>query len=111
MRCILVESTGPVFSSGHDFGDFAYTSPAEQRETLDICAELNTLLNQAPQVTVAAVEGSCYGGGVALAASCDLVLAHEELASFTLPGTRDGGFCHTPSVAVAARVSSTRKVG
>ena len=35
-------------------------------------------------------------GGVQLAASCDLVLAHEG-ASFCLPGVRSpGGFCHTP---------------
>lgn len=109
VRCILIEAQGPVFSSGHDFGDLAYASREEQTAVLEICAEVNVLLNTVPQVTVAAVAGGCYGGGVQLAASCDLVLAHADHASFTLPGARDGGFCHTPAVPVASRVASTRK--
>ena len=57
-----------------------------------------------PQVTVAAVAGACLAGGAQLAASCDLVLARED-ATFCLPGVRSGGFCHTPAVALGARLA------
>ena len=109
VRTILIESTGPVFSSGHDFGDFADQSAERQRAILDICSEVNVLLQEAPQVSVAAVAGKAFAGGAQLAASCDLVLARQEDATFCLPGVRNGGFCHTPAVAFGQRVPA-RKV-
>ena len=72
---------------------------------LEVCADVNAALSEVPQVTMAAVGGACLAGGVQLAASCDLVLAHEG-ASFCLPGVRSpGGFCHTPAVAAGARLA------
>ena len=72
---------------------------------LEVCADVNAALSEVPQVTMAAVGGACLAGGAQLAASCDLVLAHEG-ASFCLPGVRSpGGFCHTPAVAVGARLA------
>ena len=105
VRVVLLESSGPVFSSGHDFRDFAGASAAEQRRVLEVCADVNAALSEVPQVTVAAVGGACLAGGAQLAASCDLVLAHED-ASFCLPGVRSpGGFCHTPAVAMGTRLA------
>ena len=106
VHVILIESDGPVFSSGHAFDDFVDSSPCEVRSLLELCATVNVLLREVPQPTVAAVAGSCLAGGAQLAASCDLLLAHRELATFCLPGTKGGGYCHTPSVAVAERVGT-----
>ena len=104
VRTLLLESTGPVFSSGHDFNDFHEAPAAEQRRVLEMCADVNALLAEVPQVSVAAVSGACVAGGAQLAASCDLVIARDD-ARFCLPGVRTGGFCHTPAVAVGARVA------
>ena len=106
VRCVAIEATGPVFSAGHDFADFAGASDADARTTLDACAELNLLLGRIPQVSVAAVGGAALAGGAQLAASCDIVLAHAEAASFCLPGVHRSGFCHTPAVALGARVGA-----
>ena len=103
IKCIVIASTGPVFSSGHDFADFYEKTPGEADEVLMLCAEVNMMLQRVPQPTIAAVQGLATAGGCALASSCDLVVASEE-ARFCLPGTRGRGFCHTPSVAVADRI-------
>lgn len=104
VRAIVVSASGPVFSSGHDFRDFRGATRAEQRELVELCADVNALLGEVPQPTVAAVAGKCVAGGLQLAASCDLVLARED-ATFCLPGVKTGGFCHTPAVALGARVA------
>ena len=106
VRVIVLESSGPIWSSGHDFKDFHGASDVAARDVLNLCSEVNMLLSAVPQVTIAAVTGGCIAGGAQLAASCDLVLAQAESASFLLPGASGGGFCHTPAVAIAARVSA-----
>ena len=107
VRAIVVSASGPVFSSGHDFRDFRGATRAEQREIVELCADVNALLGEVPQPTVAAVAGKCVAGGLQLAASCDLVLARED-ATFCLPGVKTGGFCHTPAVALGARATPPR---
>merc|ERR1712232_759143 len=105
VRCIVIASTGPVFSSGHDMRDFTSdVSKQAQAATLDLCAEVNMLLSRVPQPTVALVDGHAMAGGCQLAASCDLLLA-TETSKFALPGVRSKqGFCHTPGVAVASKI-------
>eukprot|EP00965_Chrysotila_dentata_P241208 6204147-Pleurochrysis_carterae.AAC.2 len=49
VRAILLEATGPTFSSGHDFRDFQGASQHEQREVLQICGNVNKLLTRVPQ--------------------------------------------------------------
>lgn len=110
VRAILLASTGPVFSSGHDFADFFKASREQQTEVLQACSDVNMLLGRVPQVTVAIVDGLASAGGCQLAASCDLVYASASRARFCLPGSRGGhGFCHTPAVSVAHRATSVRK--
>ena len=42
-----------------------------------------------PKPTIAAVQGPCYGGGVGLAATCDMAIASEE-AAFSLSEVKLG---------------------
>ncbi|CAE7208528.1 Echdc3 [Symbiodinium natans] len=108
VRVVLVEAQGNVFSSGHNFGDFAAEKGREAHErTLKLCSEVNMLLQEIPQPTLAVVQGLATAAGCQLACSCDLVLAADS-AAFQLPGAATGGFCHTPAVSVAARASSLR---
>ena len=71
----VILSGDPVFSAGADLKDRALTthklSQIERRQALllgpDMCAAWAAL----EQVTIAAIEGFCIGGGVALSVACD----------------------------------------
>jgi len=70
-----------TFCRGMDLGSMA-TQPAG--DGLRAFAAVLAALRNAPRPTVALVDGEAMGGGVGLAAACDLVLATER-ASFALP--------------------------
>jgi polyketide biosynthesis enoyl-CoA hydratase PksH len=78
-RAALISAAGPSFCSGLDLGRVPrswYADPAAVPPWRLFC-----LLRDAPLVTVALVDGAATGGGVALAAACDLVAAGQH-ASF-----------------------------
>ncbi|CAK9071937.1 unnamed protein product [Durusdinium trenchii] len=64
------------------------------------------LLREVAPPSIAVVQGLATAAGCQLACSCDLVLA-ADTAAFQLPGAANGGFCHTPAVAVAQRTSAS----
>ena len=104
---IVLASTGPVFSSGHDLGEMATLGEPELRGLFDACTRAMKAMAAAPQVVVAQVQGLATAAGAQLAASADLVVASEN-ARFATPGGRGGLFCHTPMVAVARQVGRKR---
>ncbi len=66
----------PVFSAGADLKDPAMLARAEmsilaKREALRLGPDMCDAFEALDQVTIAAIEGFCIGGGVALAVSCD----------------------------------------
>lgn len=78
-RLLILVGTRKAFCAGADLADFpAFTTdPAAatafrkgMREGLDRLCDL-------PIATVAAIEGPCYGAGVALALACDIRVAGE----------------------------------
>jgi len=92
-RAVIVTGAGRVFSAGADvdmltrIGE-SYT-PEQTRE--EICKWRATFdaLEQLPQVTIAAVNGLAYGGGVVLALACDFRIASSR-AIFGLPEIKLG---------------------
>src|SRR3954465_11679731 len=74
VRVLLVTGAGPSFCAGADIADLLSGSDAEdpmadvRRDNLAAQAALRNF----PHPTVAAIRGHCIGGGVELAASCDL---------------------------------------
>jgi len=90
---VLRGAGGRAFASGtditvfHDFHDGADGIAYEQR--------LTRVVNRVEEVakpTVAAVEGYCFGGGLAIAAVCDLRVATRS-AKFGMPIARTLGNC------------------
>ena len=87
---IAVVLTGaPVFSAGADLADPALAARAaapliERREMMRIGPDLCAAWEGLDQVTIAAVEGFCLGGALALAVACDFRIAGKG-AHFRLP--------------------------
>ena len=84
VRVVIVHGAGRAFSAGADlasFGDPAGTLP---RDAADAGREMAEAIEAMQAVTIAAVHGHCVGGGVVLAAACDLRIAAES-TRFSIP--------------------------
>lgn len=68
VRCIVLTHAGNTFCAGADLK----RGSAGSRYSL---VDLFTLIQQGPKVVVAKISGHCMGGGVGLAAACDISVA------------------------------------
>ena len=91
MRVIVLRGAGKHFCAG---ADVSGRGEGEPRFTL---ATLLETIERTPKPTIAVVQGAAAGGGMALAACCDIVLGTPE-AFFTIPEARLG---MAPSVTLA----------
>ncbi|XP_054707151.1 enoyl-CoA hydratase domain-containing protein 3, mitochondrial-like isoform X2 [Uloborus diversus] len=103
LRCILLQSTGPVFSSGHDLKELLSSDTGKREEIFRKCSELMVGLRNLPVPTVAVVNGLAAAAGCQLVASCDIAVA-TSTSEFSTPGASVGLFCSTPGVAVSRNV-------
>ena len=81
-RVVALVGTPGEFCRGMDLGELAYGGAA--REGLRAFAALVAGLRQLGRPTLAIVDGDAVGGGVGLAAACDVVVASTR-ATFALP--------------------------
>ncbi|RNM16302.1 enoyl-CoA hydratase-related protein [Nocardioides pocheonensis] len=65
LRC----AGGKAFAAGNEISDFLDRDAVAYEESI---RELLVALFELPQVTIAAVDGACVGGGLAVATHCDL---------------------------------------
>jgi len=95
LKVLVLESAlDGVFSAGVDVAAHARERAAQMLEAFH---GLLRRIDALPQVALAAVDGSCLGGGCELAASCDVVLATPR-ARFGQPEIDLG--CFPPAAAV-----------
>jgi len=85
IKLVVLRGAEHAFSAGADLPAFmaALTGP-DSRAAAELGLRACTSLLSLPQITVAAIEGSCVGGGLVLAANCDLRFATRD-AKFKIP--------------------------
>lgn len=76
---VLRGAGGKAFAAGNEISDFLDRDAVAYEESI---RSLLLALFELPQVTIAAVDGACVGGGLAVATHCDLRIA--------TPGSRFG---------------------
>lgn len=92
VRLVMLAANGKSFSAGADLSWMQRMAGYSYEENLsDACAlaELLRFINALPKPTIALVQGAAFGGGVGLAAVCDLVLA-TPAAQFCLSEVKLG---------------------
>lgn len=95
IRYIVVASGKPsVFIAGADINEFTKVTGAEQaREYTRFGQQAFHRFSKLPQITVAAINGACLGGGCELALSCDYrVMSDSPKATIGLPEVKLGIF-------------------
>lgn len=92
VRVILLKSNGKSFCAGADIAwQSAMLDKSLEENEKDI-AKFGNLCNvifNSPKPVIASVKGACFGGGVGIASSCDVVLATEQ-STFSLSEVRLG---------------------
>jgi len=86
---IIFTGTGDAFASGANIRELRALTPETAREFALRGQQLMQRIADAPQLTIAAINGYCMGGGLDLALACDLRVASPN-AVFAHPGARLG---------------------
>ena len=111
VRVMVIRSSGPAFSAGHDLTEIQLRSEEDSakrqervQSLLEACAALMTRIMHAPKPVIACVQGIASAAGCQLVSACDLAIASEQ-ATFCTPGVNIGVFCTTPLVGIGRNVS------
>lgn len=81
VKVLVVSGAGRAFCAGFDL-DAAGGEP--DRDRIDLGRRMADAVGGIPAVTIAAIHGHCVGGGLVLAAACDIRLATED-TRFSIP--------------------------
>jgi 3-hydroxyacyl-CoA dehydrogenase/enoyl-CoA hydratase/3-hydroxybutyryl-CoA epimerase len=93
-RLVIASGKASIFIAGADVSEFSKVTSAQQAaEYTRFGQQVLHRFSKLPQVTVAAINGACLGGGCELAISCDYrVMSDNPKAVIGLPETKLGIF-------------------
>lgn len=89
IEAIIFTGTGDVFASGADISELVRLSPTTARRFSRLGQQTFQQIADATQITIAAINGYCMGGGLDLALACDLRVASPD-AVLSHPGAKRG---------------------
>ncbi|MGB8858244.1 MAG: enoyl-CoA hydratase/isomerase family protein [Ilumatobacteraceae bacterium] len=81
LKVVVVSGAGRSFSAGADLSAFSTAAPMEDRQ---VGWRMGRAMDEMRAVTVARIQGWCVGGGLVVAAGCDLRVA-ADTARFSIP--------------------------
>ena len=89
VRAIVLAGSGGCFCAGGDIAGMKDMKAGASRARLQDIHRLVRLMHYGPKPVIAAVEGWAVGGGLSLAAACDVIVASRE-AKFALSFAKIG---------------------
>ncbi len=84
VKVVIVSGAGRAFSAGADLGTFDGPQEGSTRDAADAGREMAEALEHMRPLSIAAIQGWCVGGGLVVAAACDLRVAADD-AQFSIP--------------------------
>ena len=89
VRAVIFTGTADAFASGADISELARLDPSQALEFSRRGQRLTGAIANLPQMTIAAINGFCMGGGLDFALACDIRIASSS-AVFAHPGSKLG---------------------
>ena len=89
ISALIITGIGNVFASGADLNELCMLTPETAREFAKRGQRVFQKLADLGQLTIAAINGYCYGGALDLALTCKVRVASPN-AEFCHPGARLG---------------------
>ena len=84
VKVVIVSGKGRAFSAGADLTSFSGSSDLSSREVGEIGRQMAEAIEGMRALAIAEIQGWCVGGGLVLAAACDLRFVAES-ARFSIP--------------------------
>ena len=84
LRVLVFGGAGRAFCAGFDLGAMRDARRPLDQEATDLGRRMIEAFEAIPAITLVAVRGHCIGGGVLLAAACDLRIVAEDVR-FSIP--------------------------
>lgn len=106
LKCVVIAGDGPSWCAGVDVGEH---SPELVEEMMASFNGIFEVMEGIEVPLVAAVHGSCLGGGMELAIACDIIIASSR-ASFGQPEIRLGFFPPYAAVRLPGLVGPSRAI-
>lgn len=112
LRCVLLRGAGRHFQAGADLTFLRHLRTVPAPENLDFSRRTFAAidgLRHFPHPTLAVIHGACFGGGVGIAAACDIAIAAED-AVFGISEVR-WGITAAPIIPLLVDRLGTRSLG
>jgi len=78
IQLVILQARGKHFCAGADLQWIQQMADADTQENMALLSQVMHTLYHLPQITIALVQGSAYGGGVGLIACCDFGIASAD---------------------------------